>query len=70
MTMTIQQLIEKEGGISAFSQALSIPKRTVENWRSEAAGGRRPPEYNVHIYAELLSLRKKLKCRKANMFNS
>lgn len=61
--MSIREIIEKEGGVDAFSQALGIPKRTVENWRSKAAGGRRPPEYNVHIYAELLSLRKKLKCK-------
>jgi hypothetical protein len=47
-------IIEQAGGNAGFSKTLHIPKRTVENWNSEGATGRCPPDYNVRIYAERL----------------
>jgi DNA-binding transcriptional regulator YiaG len=49
--MTIDKLIEREGGPTAFSRRTGIPLRTVENWKS---GARKCADYWVRILTEWL----------------
>ena len=40
--MTIAELIEREGGATAFSRKTGIPLRTSEDWKWEK---RKPPKW-------------------------
>jgi hypothetical protein len=40
--MTISELIEREGGSTAFSRKTGIPLRTSEDWKW---GKRKPPKW-------------------------
>lgn len=51
----IHTLIEKAGGPATFSRALSIPLRTVEDWK---AGVRTPPPWLPIIIEKALKIRK------------
>jgi hypothetical protein len=49
--MTIAEIIERDGGPTAFSRRTGIPLRTVEDWK---AGRRKCADYWVQILAEWL----------------
>lgn len=49
--MSIDKLIEREGGPAAFARETGIPLRTVENWK---AGTRQCADYWVRILDEWL----------------
>ena len=57
--MTIREIIEREGGPTAFAREWKIPLRTVEKWNT---GDRTPPEWLPPILT--LAIREKRRKKK------
>ena len=47
--MTIAELIEREGGPTAFARKTGCPQRTAESWASDADSGRKPAGWLVPV---------------------
>lgn len=56
--MTIGEIIDREGGATAFSRKTGIPLRTSEDWK---AGRRSPPAWLVPILNDWLKMKRKSK---------